>query len=93
MLEFFCDAGDEFVVLSMDAFNDELLLFLLSLMSFSLLTLLSTLPLLFTGDEDGDVSIDVSRGGIAMLRIFNSCLRSEKKRKIMQRFKQFLIIF
>lgn len=51
MLELLSDNVDE--VLSMDAFNDRLLLFLLSLMSFNLLTLLLSMVLLmsFDGDE------------------------------------------
>lgn len=65
----------------MDAFNDRLLLFLLSLMSFSLLTLLT---LSFDGDEVALivlVPITAFRGGNDMLRIFNSCLRSKAKKK------------
>lgn len=53
MLELFSSFDDGEVDFSMDAFNDRLLLFLLSLMSFSLLTLLSTFPLVFAGDEEG----------------------------------------
>jgi hypothetical protein len=52
MLELLSDNVD--VVLSMDAFNDRLLLFLLSFMSFSLLTLLLSMVeflMSFDGDE------------------------------------------
>lgn len=68
----------EFVVLSEYAFNDRLLLFLLSFRSLSLLTLL--LP--FDGDEVALIvlaSITAGRCGNEILRIFSSCLRSKRE--------------
>lgn len=72
-------SAERFWVLSMDAFNDRLLLFLLSFMSFSLLTLLLMLVLSFVGEEVLIVlvSIIACRDGIDILRIFNSCFRSK----------------
>lgn len=80
MLELLSETVDELMVLSMDAFNDRLLLFLLSLMSFSLLTLLT---LSFDGDEVALIvlfSITACRDGNDILRIFSSCLRSKNKK-------------
>jgi hypothetical protein len=58
MLELLSDIVD--VVLSMDAFNDRLLLFLLSFMSFCLLTLLlSMVEFLMSFDGDEEVSLIV----------------------------------
>lgn len=87
MLELFSENVDVFVVdvWSMDAFNDRLLLFLLSFMSFSLLTLLLIVVLSFDGDDVVLivlVSIIAWRDGNDMLRIFSSCLRSKKKKNV-----------
>ena len=78
MLELLSDIADEFIV---DAFNDRLL-FLLSFRSFSLLTLLSNVVVIFNGEELALivlVSITAWRDGVDILRTFNSCLRSTKK--------------
>jgi hypothetical protein len=98
MLELLSDNVD--VVLSMDAFNDRLLLFLLSFMSFSLLTLLLSMVeflMSFDGDEISLivlVSIIACRDGNDMLRIFSSCLRSKKDQNYLRFMLQFsLFIF
>lgn len=72
--------NDEFVDLSMDAFNDRLL-FLLSFRSLNLLTLLLTTMLSLDGDEWALIALAFRRGN-DMLRIFSSCLRSTSKRII-----------
>lgn len=73
------------VVWSKVAFNDRLLLFLLSFRSFSLLTLSRVVELERAGDEEGLialVSITWGRAGNVMLRILSSCLRSERENLI-----------
>lgn len=74
-------------VLSIDAFNDKLLLFLLSFMSFILLTLVVSSALLLLGFEAVELliilclsitSLLLFFAGIEMFRILSSCLRSAK---------------
>lgn len=76
-----------------DVLSNRLLLFLLSLMSFNLLTSLVDWRF-FEGDAGAfEVSIGSTSPlllpsffGIAMFRIFNSCLRSEKLQKFNDQF-------